>query len=72
MAKLLCGIFAITNNDKAAYNTYLGLYAQQHRGHDGAGICDSSMNLVKGKGLVTKIFTDEKLQIFNKSVRYKF
>ena len=33
-----CGVFGIYNNPNAAYYTYLGLYALQHRGQESAGI----------------------------------
>lgn len=51
-----CGVFGIVNHDKAAELTYLGLYAQQHRGQESAGICASDGQLIRraaGLGLVT-------------------
>jgi len=37
----MCGIFGITQHKEAAHLTYLGLYALQHRGQEGAGIASS-------------------------------
>ena len=34
----MCGIVGIYGNSEAATLAYLGLYAQQHRGQEGAGI----------------------------------
>ena len=33
-----CGLFAIHGHPEASKLTYLGLYAQQHRGQESAGI----------------------------------
>ena len=33
-----CGVFGIWNDPEAGNLTYLGLYAQQHRGQESAGI----------------------------------
>jgi len=38
----MCGIFGMVGNDEAARFTYLGLYALQHRGQEGAGIVTSN------------------------------
>ena len=37
----MCGIFGISGNKEASNLTYLGLYALQHRGQEGAGIVSS-------------------------------
>lgn len=37
-----CGLFGIANHPDAAELTYLGLFAQQHRGQEGAGICTTN------------------------------
>lgn len=51
-----CGLFGIAGPDAAAELTYLGLYAQQHRGQEAAGICASDGAIIHrraGMGLVT-------------------
>ena len=37
----MCGIIGIQNNSEAATLAYMGLYAQQHRGQEGAGVVSS-------------------------------
>lgn len=57
-----CGIFAVYNHEDAAKLTYFGLYAQQHRGQESAGIVVSDGNCVvehKAMGLVPDIFNDK-------------
>jgi amidophosphoribosyltransferase len=55
-----CGLFAVWNNLEAANLTYLGLYAQQHRGQEGAGVVafdDKGMiSSHKDLGLVDQVF----------------
>lgn len=58
-----CGLMAVWNHAEAANLTYLGLYAQQHRGQEGAGVVslntefDShAMRIHKGLGLVADVF----------------
>jgi amidophosphoribosyltransferase len=56
-----CGIFAIWDHSEAAKLAYLGLYALQHRGQEGAGICAGDGRRVlcrKEMGLVAEIFTE--------------
>ena len=60
-----CAVMGVWNHPEASSLTYLGLYALQHRGQEGAGI----VSLDKGKhfshksrGLVGDIFSDEKLK----------
>ena len=56
-----CGIVGIWGHPEAAKLAYLGLYALQHRGQEGAGICASDgRRLVcsKAQGLVAEIFTE--------------
>jgi amidophosphoribosyltransferase len=58
-----CGLIGIWNHKEAANLAYLGLYAQQHRGQEGAGIASidtASGNLYihKGLGLVADVFKD--------------
>lgn len=64
-----CGIFGIYGSDTAAVNTYYGLHALQHRGQEASGIVTRSFNgdgkahfnIVKGEGLVSEVFADQKL-----------
>jgi amidophosphoribosyltransferase len=61
-----CGLFGIFGHPEAAHLTYLGLYAQQHRGQESAGIVSSDgerLRIEKGMGLVNDIFTDERLAL---------
>ena len=57
-----CGVFGIYNHPEASNLTYLGLYALQHRGQEGAGIAASDgkkIHLHRDMGLVSDIFTQE-------------
>lgn len=54
-----CGLFGIWGHPEAAGLTYLGLYAQQHRGQESAGICTLDEGRIKrhaGMGLVSEVF----------------
>ena len=55
-----CGVFGIySREDDVALNTYLGLYALQHRGQESAGIAitdGSWMDVHRGMGLVNEVF----------------
>jgi amidophosphoribosyltransferase len=58
----MCGIVGVTNIDKAAELTFLGLYALQHRGQEAAGIAaikDNRATLHKARGLVVEGFGDD-------------
>lgn len=60
-----CGVFGVYNHPEAANLTYLGLYALQHRGQEGAGICSSdgkNLHLDKAMGLVADIFNEKRLK----------
>ncbi len=60
-----CGVFGIYGHPEAANLTYLGLYALQHRGQEGAGICSSDgrqLYLEKSMGLVADIFSEKRLR----------
>ncbi len=60
-----CAVFGIYGHPEAAKMTYLGLYALQHRGQEGSGIVSSNgrvFNIEKGIGLVSDIFTEERLK----------
>ena len=57
-----CGIFGIWGHPEAANMTYLGLYALQHRGQEGAGIVTSDGKRLynrKQLGLVAEVFKEE-------------
>jgi amidophosphoribosyltransferase len=59
-----CGVVAIYGHPHAARETYLGLYALQHRGQESAGIASADghhLANIKGMGLVSEIFTDDVL-----------
>jgi amidophosphoribosyltransferase len=56
-----CAVVGVWNVPEAANMAYLGLYAQQHRGQEGAGVVsldgpDASFNIHKGLGLVAEVF----------------
>jgi len=54
-----CGVFGVLDHPEASNLTYLGLYAQQHRGQESAGIVsydgDQFINR-RGMGMVADIF----------------
>jgi amidophosphoribosyltransferase len=57
-----CGVFGIFGARKAAELTYLGLYALQHRGQEGAGIISSDGQNIhehRGSGEVNEVFAHE-------------
>ena len=60
-----CGVFGIFGVPDAASLTYYGLHALQHRGQEGCGIvsadADGALHRIKGDGLVTEVFNEEKL-----------
>lgn len=58
-----CGLLGVWNHREAANLTYLGLYAQQHRGQEGAGVvaldrerAEPAFSVHKGLGLVADVF----------------
>jgi amidophosphoribosyltransferase len=60
-----CGVFGVFGHPEAANLTYLGLYALQHRGQEGAGICSTDgkqLYIEKSTGLVADIFSDKRLR----------
>ncbi len=64
MKKEYCGLFGIFNHEEAARLTYFGLYAQQHRGQESAGIVTwdgQKLREQKGMGLVAEIFNERHL-----------
>ena len=59
-----CGLFGIYGHEDAARLTYFGLYAQQHRGQESAGIVTwdgGAMYEYKGMGLVPDVFSESAL-----------
>ena len=57
-----CGVFGIFGARKAAELTYLGLYALQHRGQEGAGIVSSNNGKIyqhRGPGEVNEVFSQK-------------
>lgn len=60
-----CGVFGVFGHPEASNLTYLGLYALQHRGQEGAGICSfdgTQINIEKSMGLVADIFSEKRLR----------
>ncbi|MCG8431609.1 MAG: amidophosphoribosyltransferase [Candidatus Omnitrophica bacterium] len=56
-----CGLFGIINHKQASWLTYLGLYAQQHRGQEACGIVSGHkgvLNAHKDTGLINDVFTE--------------
>ncbi|MGQ0825091.1 MAG: amidophosphoribosyltransferase [Actinomycetota bacterium] len=60
-----CGVFGVyAPGQRVAHDTYLGLYALQHRGQESAGIAVSdgeTITVVKDMGLVTQVFDERRL-----------
>ena len=55
----MCGIFGVEGHEDAAHYAYLGLYAQQHRGQESAGIVawdGERLALHRGMGQVADVF----------------
>lgn len=60
-----CGVFAVYGHPEAAKLIYLGLYALQHRGQEGAGIVcsdEGALTAHRGVGLVADVFKPHKLE----------
>jgi len=60
----MCGIIGIQNNEEAATLAYMGLYAQQHRGQEGAGVVSSDgkeLHRRMGQGLVSDVFSNPEM-----------
>jgi len=56
-----CGLFGVFGDPDAARLTYYGLYAQQHRGQEAAGICTTDGEQISrhaGRGLVMEVFDE--------------
>lgn len=59
-----CGVFGVSGHSEAPTLTYLGLYALQHRGQEGAGIVAfdaGQMTAHRGIGLVSDVFKPHRL-----------
>jgi amidophosphoribosyltransferase len=64
----MCGIIGIHNHPESATLAYLGLYAQQHRGQESAGVVtykDDRFKIHSSMGQVSDIFTEEVLADLN-------
>ncbi|WP_319467698.1 amidophosphoribosyltransferase [uncultured Pseudodesulfovibrio sp.] len=64
MKKEYCGLFGVYGHKEAARMTYFGLYAQQHRGQESAGIVTwdgEKIREQKGMGLVADVFNERHL-----------
>ena len=60
-----CGVFGVWGDTEASRLTYLGLYAQQHRGQESCGIVslDQEQHIIhKGLGLVGEVFQSSDLE----------
>lgn len=61
----MCGVIGIFNQPQASTLAYLGLYAQQHRGQESAGIVtwdESRMRIHHGMGQVADVFDQTTLE----------
>ena len=60
-----CGVFGVWGVPEAAGLAYYGLHSLQHRGQEGCGIVavgdEGRLRRVKGEGLVTEVFDEEKI-----------
>lgn len=66
MIRHYCGLFGVSGHSEAARLAYFGLYAQQHRGQESAGIATwdgSRLYEHRGMGLVPDVFTEQTLQV---------
>ena len=64
MKKEYCGLFGVYGHPEAARMTYFGLYAQQHRGQESAGIVTWDGQRIReqrGMGLVAEVFNERHL-----------
>jgi len=60
-----CAVVGIFNHTNASELAYLSLHSLQHRGQEAAGISSTDgekLHTIKDRGLVMKIFNDEKLK----------
>ncbi len=62
--KEYCGLFGVYGYKHASWLTYLGLYAQQHRGQEACGIVTNDKGILtihKEMGLVSDVFNEQGL-----------
>jgi len=62
--KEYCGLFGVHGYKHASWLTYLGLYAQQHRGQEACGIVTNNkgnLTIHKAMGLVSDVFNEHNL-----------
>ena len=67
-----CGVLGVWGGPEPVTNCYLGMYAQQHRGQESAGIAVSNgrkMEAVTGMGLVPEIFTARVLELLERAAK---
>ena len=60
-----CAVIGVWNHKEASFLSYLGLYALQHRGQEGAGIVSLDQGKhhnFKNRGLVGDVFSPEQLK----------
>ncbi|MCR5562712.1 MAG: amidophosphoribosyltransferase [Desulfovibrio sp.] len=65
MIRHYCGLMGIYDHEEAARLTYFGLYAQQHRGQESAGIVTydgTRLHECRKMGLVPDVFSEADLQ----------
>lgn len=65
-----CAVIGVINNPEASTFCYLGLYAMQHRGQEGAGIVTTdsrAMYAYRDMGLVADVFDNEVLSTLSGS-----
>jgi amidophosphoribosyltransferase len=63
-----CGVFGVWGSEQPATLAYLGLFAQQHRGQEAAGIAVTSGRIITGftgQGLVPEVFKQRTLDELN-------
>lgn len=64
--KEYCGLFGVCGYKQASWLTYLGLYAQQHRGQEACGIVTNNKGVLtihKEMGLVSDVFNERNLNV---------
>jgi len=62
----MCAIVGIYGNENASRLASIALFAMQHRGQEATGIsssADGKIHMIKDRGLVSKVFTDEALDV---------
>ena len=66
----MCAVVGVYGNENAAKIAYYALFAMQHRGQESSGISAANgktIRLIKDRGLVTDIFSEEKLKVLQGS-----